>query len=75
MVQQYFFRLNYGNDANQNMFVNMLDTYANWWLRIGGVTIPTEGSNGDNFCFPCISYKKNGSMVKNKQTFILPLLR
>ena len=45
------------------MFVNNLNTYANRCIWVGGVTIPTEGSKGDNFCFPWLSYRKNGSSL------------
>ena len=38
-------------------------------ITVGGVTIPAERSNRDNFCVPCISYRKNASMVEKKNTF------
>ena len=35
--------------------------------------MPAEGSNGDNFCVPCISYRKNASMVKMKKNTLFAL--
>ena len=36
-------------------------------IMIGGVIIPKERSSRDNFCVPCISYRKNAPMVKMKK--------
>ena len=53
---RFFFRLYYGNAANQGDLMIMGRWYHN----------PDRGVQGDNSCVPCISYKKNASMVKKK---------
>ena len=57
------------------MFVYYLNTYATRCIWVGGVTIPAEESRWDSSYNPCISYRKNASMVKRKMFCLLFFFR
>ena len=70
-IVKHFFRLNYGNAANQNMLTNKLGTLADRWLWVSGVTIPTEGSRGITPVFHAFRIGKKASGKNETNVFRL----